>query len=335
MSTLQDLILSLVDAGSREHYEDAELYDYEYRRRRADVTFYRELARRLPAGAPVLDLGAGTGRLALPLARDGHPVVAVDQAPAMLERLRARGERAPAAIADRLDVRVGDLRTFDLGGQRFDLAIAAFNVVEHLYTRVELGAFLARVAAHLTPDGMFAFDVQMPDLKWLSRDPDKRWARTRFTHPTTGRQVVYSTNHDYDPVTQIALIRIYYEPVDGGTTRVVKLSQRKFFPAELEALLAAAGFRVVERYGDFDGAELDGAAMSQVLVCKLASAFPPPQRQRRENPGGLEGRSTGPKRAAKRPSSGKKRGLVEKKTRVRPAVMKGRKKVARSVGEHR
>lgn len=273
MSGLQDLILSLVDAGSREHYEDAVLYDYEYRRRRADVTFYRQLARRLPPGAPILDLGAGTGRLAIPLARDGHPVVAVDQAPAMLDRLRQRLAGSPAPIAARVEPVVGDLRTFDLGRRRFPLAIAAFNVVEHLYTRVELAAFLARVAAHLEPDGTLAFDVQMPDLAWLIRDPERRWARTRFTHPTTGRPVIYSTNHDYDPVTQIALIRIYYEPVEGGPPRVVKLSQRKFFPAELEALVAAAGFRMVERYGDFDGAPLDGAAMSQVLVCRPETAF--------------------------------------------------------------
>lgn len=273
MSGLQDLILSLVDAGSREHYEDAALYDYEYRRRRADVTFYRQLARRLPEGAPVLDLGAGTGRLAIPLARDGHPVVAMDQAPAMLDRLRQRLASSPPTIAARIEPVVGDLRTFDLGRRRFGLAIAAFNVVEHLYTRVELAAFLARAAAHLEPDGTFAFDVQMPDLGWLTRDPERRWARTRFTHPVTGRQIIYSTNHDYDPVTQIALIRIYYEPVEGGPTRVVKLSQRKFFPAELEALVAAGGFRVVERYGDFGGAALDGAAMSQVLVCRPEASF--------------------------------------------------------------
>jgi SAM-dependent methyltransferase len=323
MSSLQDLILSLVDAGSREHYEDAALYDYEYRRRRADVTFYRELARRLPPDAPILDLGAGSGRLALPLARDGHPVVAMDQAPAMLDRLRQRLQQAPAAVAGRIEPRMEDLRTFELG-RRFGLAVAAFNVVEHLYTRVEVAAFLARVADHLEPDGMLAFDVQMPDLKWLSRDPERRWARTRFTHPTTGKQVVYSTNHDYDPVTQIALIRIYYEPVDGGPTRVVKLSQRKFFPAELEALLAASDFRLVERYGDFGGAELDGAAMSQVLVCKLASAFRAPKRAKEsselrseERSGAVSLRSEGSERGRKPPLSKKKIASVEKKTKPR------------------
>jgi SAM-dependent methyltransferase len=273
MSSLQDLILSLVDAGSREHYEDAALYDYEYRRRRADVSFYREIAKRLPPGAPILDLGAGTGRLSIPLARDGHPVVALDQSAAMVARLRHRLAKGPAAVAARVEPVVADLRTFELR-RRFPLAIAAFNVVEHLYTRVELAAFLTRVAAHLEPEGTLAFDVQMPDLPWLVRDPERRWAKTRFTHPVSGRRYFYSTNHDYDPVTQIVLIRLYYDPVDAadGRGQVVKLSQRKYFPAELEALLAASGFRLLERYGDFDGAPLDGSAMSQVLVCQPASA---------------------------------------------------------------
>lgn len=312
MTNLQELILSLVDAGSREHYEDAALYDYEYRRRRADVTFYRELARREGAGRPILDLGAGTGRLAIPLARDGHRVVALDQAPAMLERLRQRVEQAPGVVAGRIETARGDLRTFDLGKRRFGLAIAAFNVVEHLYTRVELGAFLARVAAHLEPGGTFAFDVQMPDLGWLNRDPEKRWARTRFTHPTTGRQLVYSTNHDYDPVTQIALIRIYYEPVEGGPGRVVKLSQRKFFPAELEALLSHSGFHTIERYGDFAGDPLDGSAMSQVLVCQRAKAFSAP-------------RPEGKKRRVSAPPREKKMASDEKKSRPR----RGREKPPR------
>ncbi|HEX3476767.1 MAG TPA: class I SAM-dependent methyltransferase [Kofleriaceae bacterium] len=304
------LVDQLVDDGSREHYADAALYDYEYRRRRADVTFYRELARRRGADR-ILELGAGTGRVTVPLARDGRQVVAVDRSDAMLGRLRARITRLPAPVAARITPMAGDLRSFSAGG-RFPLVIAAFNVLEHLYTGSEVVTCLQRVAAHLAPGGAFAFDVQLPDLLWLARDPSRRWARTRFTDPTTGRTMYYSTNHDYDPVRQIAMIRLYYEPAEPaappgaptpgprarrgrraaagggdpggadpdrltgtlgpgavpGETRVIQLSQRKFFPAELEALVAHAGFRVVARYGDFSFQPLDGTADSQVLVCE-------------------------------------------------------------------
>lgn len=286
------LVEDLVDAGSREHYADAALYDYEYRRRRADVSFYRELARRRGA-TRILELGAGTGRVTIPLARDGRSVTALDQSPAMLARLQARVSRLAPAAAARITPVSGDLRSFTVGG-RFPLAIAAFNVLEHLYTRGEVTACLQRIAAHLAPGGAFAFDVQLPDLGWLLRDPSKRWARTRFTDPTTGRAMFYSTNHDYDPISQIALIRLYYDPADepdgapspgagrarrGRPThsvgaRVVKLSQRKFFPAELEALVAHAGFRVVERYGDFSFRPLDATADSQVLVCEPVAKRP-------------------------------------------------------------
>jgi SAM-dependent methyltransferase len=247
-----DLIEDLVDAGSREHYQTPVLYDHEYRRRRWDVTFYRELAtKRLGNAGRILELGAGSGRATIPLARDGHEVVAVDRSPEMIERLTQRVARLPKAVARRIAIVRGDLRDFTAAG-KFGLAIACFNVIEHLYTRSEVDVCFRRVRRHLEPGGAFAFDVQLPDLGWLLRDPNKRWARTKFTDPVTRRKMIYSTNHDYDAIGQIALIRLYYEPADGKEpTKVVKLSQRKFFPAELEALVAHAGFRVEARYADF------------------------------------------------------------------------------------
>ena len=274
-----DLVDDLVDAGSREHYADAALYDHEYRRRRADVTFYTELARkRLGGSGRILELGAGTGRLTIALARAGYEVVALDAAPTMLARLRARVDALPPAAARRVTIVRGDLRAIDVPG-RFGLAVSAFNVFEHLYTRTELDACLCSVARHLAKDGALAFDVQLPDLPWLSRDPRKRWARTRFTDPTTKRRMIYSTNHDYDPISQIALIRLYYEPADGaGPTKIVKLSQRKFFPAELEALVAHAGYRVIARYSDFGWRPLEAGAESQVIVAEPADRRRKPRR---------------------------------------------------------
>lgn len=262
--------LAAVDLGAQEHYRDAALYDFEYRRRRSDVRWYRDLANRVLGGpGTILELGCGSGRVTVPLARDGHQVVAMDQSAPMLAALEARRARLPAAVRDRIDIREGDLRTFKVG-RRFGLVIAAFNVLEHLYTRVELDACLRAVRRHLLPDAAFGFDVQLPDPGWLARDPSKKWARTRFTHPTTGEKVWYSTSHDYDPVSQIAMIRLYYAPDGGGAEDVVLLSQRKYFPAELEALVAFSGLRVVEQHGDFAGGPLGPGAESQVLVCAAA-----------------------------------------------------------------
>jgi SAM-dependent methyltransferase len=259
---------SLIDLGAREHYADAALYDFEYRRRRLDVSAYRRIARaRLGAGGDVLELACGSGRLTTALCRDGHRVVGFDLSAAMVARARDRLARLPAAAAARGLVYRGDLRGFALA-RRFPLVVAAFNAFEHLYTRVELEACLARVREHLAPDGRLAFDVQVPDPAWLARDPARRWARTRFRHPETGERLEYSTSHEYDPVHQIALIRLHYRPLDGGRERVVHLSQRKFFPAELEALVHAAGLRVESAHGDFSDGPLAPGAISQLLVCR-------------------------------------------------------------------
>ena len=260
---------ALVDRGCREHYADAELYDHEYRRRRRDVAFYREIARELLGGAGrVLELACGSGRVTTALLRDGHQVLGLDLSAAMLERAAARVERLGRAARARGRLVAGDMRTFSLG-ERFPLVVMAFNSFEHLYTRVEVAACLARVREHLEPGGSLVFDVQNPNLHWLVRDPTRRWARTLFRDPRTGRRVAYSTNHDYDPVSQIALIRLYYDPVEGGgRSQVMHLSQRKFFPAELEALLHCNGFAVVHRWGDFARQPLDGDAESQVLVVR-------------------------------------------------------------------
>lgn len=272
-----DLIGELIDAGSREHYNDAALYDYEYRRRRADVAFYRELAvRRLGASGRILELGAGSGRITIPLARAGFEVTAVDSNKQMLAKLRERMATLPKRVAERITIVEADLRRFEVPGE-FPLVLAVFNVLEHLYTRVELDACLRCVRDHLAPGGAFAFDVQLPDLAWLLRDPWTRWARTKFTDPTSGKQMIYSTNHEYDAISQIVLIRIYYELAEnegGAPIKIVKLSQRKFFPAELEALIAHAGLRTVERYGDFGWRQLDSSAESQVVICERA--LPPP-----------------------------------------------------------
>jgi SAM-dependent methyltransferase len=262
--------------GSVEHYLEPELYDHEYRRRRADVNFYREVAR--ATGGPILELGCGSGRVLTALCRDGHHVVGVDRSGEMLGRARARVARLGRAARARAALLRADFRAYALR-RRFPLVICPFNAFQHLYERRDVEAFLARVAEHLAPDGKLVFDILMPDLEWLTRDPTKHWARTRFKHPRTGRPVLYSTNQTYDPVTQIAFMRIFYEPLDlppeERRTRVVRLAHRQFFPMEIEDLLHYNGFELVTRHGGFTGEPPGPTNESQVLICA---------RSRREKP---------------------------------------------------
>jgi SAM-dependent methyltransferase len=251
------------DAGAREHFADAALYDFEYRRRRADVTFYRRLvADRMACGpaGPVLDLACGTGRLLVPLLRDGWTVVGVDRAPAMLARARRRLARlAPGRRARGLLVR-GDLRRLPVAGP-FAVAVCAFHSIQHLADEQDLARFLGGVAERLRPQGWLAFDVLPPDPRWLLRDSGRRWARTTFRHPETGERLVYTTNHRYDPDRRVLHMRIYYQPVDEqgrpcGTERVVRLAHRQLAPAEVRALLADAGLELMAAFAGWGGEAL-------------------------------------------------------------------------------
>jgi SAM-dependent methyltransferase len=253
------------EAGGREHFEDAALYDYEYRRRRADVNFYRRLcADRAAMGppGPLLDLACGTGRLMIPLLRDGHQVIGLDRAPAMLARAHGRLRRLSAARrAHALLVR-GDLRALPLRRERrAALALCAFHSLQHLLTDEEILGFLAGVRDTLAPGGWLAFDVLPPDPAWLERDPSRRWARTVFRHPTSKERLVYSTNHLYDSGRRVLHMRLYYQPIDErgrprGAERVVRLSHRQLSPTEIERLLARAGFSLLASFGGFDGRAL-------------------------------------------------------------------------------
>ena len=283
-----------LDAGAVEHYDDAALYDYEYRRRRHDIKWYRALARQhglteRRGGAPlrILELGCGSGRLLVPLLRDGHRVVGVDRSAAMLGRCAARIAALGRAARQRGQLVRADFRhlpfpgaatddTADAAGAaRFPLIVCPFNGFMHLYTRQDVEQCLAQVRRLLAPGGLFAFDVLNPDPAWLARDPLRRWSRTRFRHPQTGEPLIYTTNHLYDAAAQIAFIRIYYEPdldrpaAARSPAHTVQLTHRQFYPAELEAFLHYNGFAIRQCFGGFDGQPISSVSAEQVICARV------------------------------------------------------------------
>ena len=164
-------------------FDDPLLYDWEYRRRRDDVRFYRTLAGE--RGGPVLDLGCGTGRLMLPLLRDGHVVVGVDRARPMLTRAAARVARLRADLRRRALLVRGDLRALPFTKRRFSFAVAAFHTIQHCESDAELLQFFRGAAAALVPGGWLAFDTFAPTRRFVERRGPS--APTRFRDPRSGR----------------------------------------------------------------------------------------------------------------------------------------------------
>ncbi|MES1209385.1 MAG: class I SAM-dependent methyltransferase [Pseudomonadota bacterium] len=261
-------------------FDDAILYDWEYRRRRQDVAFYRLLAEE--RGGPILDAGCGTGRLLVPLARDGHVVVGIDRAPAMLERAAWRlGRAGRQARRSRAVLARGDLGALPAGRGRFALVIAAFHTIQHCESDDALAAFFGDAAGALIPGGWLAFDTFAPAPRFLERRGPS--GVTRFRHPRTGRLTAYRESHTVEPGPDdkpILAMRFRYSDVRGGRARVVSLRHRLWTPAEVGAALERAGLTVIGRWSGFDGTPLEGAAPSEQHVY-LARRGDPPGRPRR------------------------------------------------------
>lgn len=254
------------DLGALAHYADAELYASTYATRRHDVAWYVREARK--RGGPVLEYGVGTGRVAVPMARAGLEVVGVDLAATMLEVLEARLAREPPPVRARVTTHRGDLREVRLG-RRFPLVTAPFNLFLHLYTWKEARAFLERVREHLADGGTFLFDVSVPQPADLCRDPERRYGAPPVLDPRTGRRCRYHERFRYDPLRQLLLITMEYEPEDGTPGWTVPLTHRQWFPQELLALLDEAGFRSVRLTADFGDRPPDESVDSLVLCCAL------------------------------------------------------------------
>lgn len=253
--------------GSQAHYADGRYYDQAYRRRRHDVRFYTDLASR--CGGPVLELGVGTGRVALSIAKRGVEVVGVEPMASMLDKAEQRLARLPRVTRERVELRHGDLRKLRLR-RRFPLVIAPFNVWNHLYSRDDIERGFRTVRHHLQRSGRFVFDVLLPDPESLARKPTKQYRGGQIAHPRDGVRYRYSEYFSYDPVTQVETVLMDFEhPNDRSRSFCTPLAQRHFFPAELEALLHYNGFVVESHQGDFDGSAVDAATESQVVIARV------------------------------------------------------------------
>lgn len=249
--------LYAVDAGP--------LYDRTYeklRDRSGDRAFYRALARE--SGGPVLELGCGSGRVLLPIAREGIPCVGLDSSLAMLDAFR-RKDPPP-----NLRLVTGTMEGFDFSPEHFPFIFSAFRVFQHLVAVEDQIACLENVRRHLAPGGLFAFDVFAPRLERVAVTEEPEAEDARFA--LDGDEIVRFARARRDLATQTMDLTFRYERRRDGRvidSREARAAMRYFFRYELEHLLARCGFSRAEFFGGFDRRPYDYVS-GETIVLALA-----------------------------------------------------------------
>ncbi len=247
----------------------AELLDVDWGGFTDDLPFYEALARR--SAGPILELGCGTGRVALRLARAGHDVWAIDASEDVLAFARCKG----AELSDRLHLQRADMRDFQIG-QEFHLIFAGFGAFHHLLTPADQLACLRCVEQHLAPDGLFVCDLRpLLDVDWdagesapLLHDwtrelPGRGVTVTKLRSVVANRALqVHHETHFYDLTAR-----------DGTMRRVTAAVDLRFTTRyEMAGLLREARLELDQLYGDYDLAPYNGESEYMITVARKPEA---------------------------------------------------------------
>ena len=255
----------------------ADIYDTVYSHVRDDIAFYLEEANR--ADGPVLELGCGTGRVAIPVARSGVEVVGLDSSAAMLDRAR-RKARNLGLEEGSLTLVQADMRDFCLPrlareAQKFQLVIVPFRGLLSLLTVEDQVRTLERIKLHLAPGGRLVFNIFVPDLETLSQESDILYHARDVTDPETGASFVVWNQSRFDNHNQLVDTRVVVDELDDTGAVANRLYRdyrlRYVHRWEMHHLLGLCGYEVVDLYGDFDRGPFDETSDEMVWV----AAVPP------------------------------------------------------------
>jgi SAM-dependent methyltransferase len=203
----------------------------------------------LAGDGDVLEMGIGTGRIALPLVARGIRVSGIDASSAMVAKLRAKPR------SDTIDVAIGDFSTTRVDGH-FSLVYLIFNAIFNLKTQDEQVACFANAATHLVPGGHFVIELEVPNLRRLPPGQDV------FVFRVDARTMSFDT---YDVVSQ-GLTSNHFVLEEDGRVSSYPVEGRYAWPSELDLMARLAGLRLRERWGGWKREPFTSLSQSHVSV---------------------------------------------------------------------
>jgi SAM-dependent methyltransferase len=234
-----EAVASTYDAGSPEMYDPAVL--------EPTVRFLAEEA----VGGDALELGIGTGRVALPLSARGVRVQGIDNSEAMVARLKEK------AGAEDIAVTIGDFATTAVDGT-FGLAYLVYNAIENLTTQEAQVECFCNAARHLRPGGRFVIEVEIPPLRRL---PPGERVRAFTVSP------IHLGFDEFDVAAQLGVSHHYW--INGDSTGVWSVPYRYVWPAELDLMARIAGMRLRERWGGWERGPFTSESGKHISVWEM------------------------------------------------------------------
>jgi len=241
-------------------YRDGQHYDRLFPDAVQDLAFW--ISQAIKYGDPVLELACGTGRVSIPLAKEGFAVTGIDNSEAMLAEARKKSD------AEGLTVEwvAADIRDFDLQ-RTFPLIILPANALCHLLSLNDFEACLACVRNHLAHDGRFVIDVFVPKMELLINRPGERFPFSEYDAPDGQGRIVVTESYVYEPGTQIKRIKTFHAFPGQDQEVEGELNMRMYFPQELDALTKYNGFAIEKKFGDYDRTPFTAQSEKQIIVC--------------------------------------------------------------------
>ena len=225
-----------------------------------DLLFYK---RWMPKDkeARILELCCGTGRLTIPLAREGFHICGVDYTPSMLERAKFKAFEAGLNIM----FIEADIRTLDLQRQ-YDLIFIPFNSIHHLYQNDDLFQTFDVVKTHLKEEGLFLFDCFNPNIQYIAEGEKEQQEIATYT-TSDGKEIQIKQTMCYENKTQINRIKWHYF-INGKFHSIQNLDMIMYFPQELDAYLNYSGFKILHKFGGFKEGAFSHDSEKQIYVCR-------------------------------------------------------------------
>jgi len=227
----------------------------------ADLQFYK---RWLPKNKNtcILELCCGTGRLTLPIAKDGYDISGVDYTSSMLEQAKIKASKKGLEV----EFIEADIRTLDLP-KKYDLIFIPFNSIHHFYTNDDLFKVFNAVKNHLKEGGLFLLDYFTPNIQFIVEGEKEQKEIAEYT-TKDGREVLIKEIMRYENKTQINRIEWHYY-INGEFDSIQNLDMRMFFPLELDSYLKWNGFNILHKFGSYEEEVYNDNSEKQIFVCQL------------------------------------------------------------------